>query len=290
MLSGIQWVDSGLFALLGLLIGSFLNVVVYRLPKMMERQWADECAEMTGNALPESAPFNLMLPRSCCPHCGHSIRWYENIPVFSYLALRGKCSACKRAISMRYPAVEFVTATLFYFAATFYGATWLALAWTAFCALLIALFLIDFDTQLLPDDLNYALLWLGLIVAALGWNIPLKSAVWGAVLGYLSLWSVYQLHHVLTGKEGMGYGDFKLLAGLGAWFGAEYLIAIILLSSVVGSILGGIFLLVGRLAHKDIPFAFGPFLAGAGLTLFVVGPANFVRWAPFLFPFSNVGI
>ncbi len=286
MLSGLPWLDAGLIGVLGLLIGSFLNVVVYRLPRMMEQGWAAECAELSGRELPEAAPFNLMVPRSRCPHCGHQIRWFENIPVFSYIALRGACSACRKPIGLRYPIVELVTGLLFYFSASLYGATWLALAWASFSALLIALFLIDFDTQLLPDDLNYILLWLGLMIAALGWNISLKSAVWGAIFGYLSLWSVYQVHHFLTGKEGLGYGDFKLLSALGAWFGAEHLIAIVLLSSVVGSVFGAVFLLMGRLAHKDIPFAFGPFLAGAGLLLFVIGPSTLVTWIPFIFPFS----
>ena len=286
MISGVHWLDASLIGLLGLLVGSFLNVVVYRLPKIMEREWAVDCAELSGKELPAVEPFNLMVPRSRCPHCSHQIRWFENIPLFSYLALRGACSKCKKPIGVRYPAVELVTGLLFYFSASHYGSTALALAWATFSALLIALFLIDFDTQLLPDDLNYLLLWLGLVIAALGWNISLKSAVWGAVLGYLSLWSVYQVHHFLTGKVGLGHGDFKLLSALGAWFGAEHLLAIVLLSSVVGSIFGGVALLVGRLAHKDIHFAFGPFLAGAGLLLFVIGPPTLVHWIPFIFPFS----
>ena len=300
MLADLPWLASFSMAVLGLLTGSFLNVVIYRLPIMMQRQWARDCADLNGNTgaapatgpdtapdtTPETARFNLLLPRSRCPHCGHAIAWYENIPVLSYLLLRGRCSQCKTAISPRYPAVEVVTALLFASAAAQHGASWLGLAWSAFCALLVALFLIDMDTQLLPDDLNYLLLWLGLVLAALGWNIPLKSAVWGAVLGYLSLWSVFQLHHLLTGKVGMGHGDFKLLAALGAWFGAEQLIAIILLSSLVGSVLGAVLLLVGRLSHKDIPIAFGPFLAGAGLLLFVLGPQQVAKWLPFAFPFA----
>lgn len=288
MLVGMPWLDVAQMGILGLMVGSFLNVVIHRLPLMMERQWAEECAELNGKAAEtaDAAPFNLMVPRSRCPHCGHQITWYENVPVVSYLMLGGKCSACKAGISVRYPAVELTTALLFAVAGSMHGASWIGLAWAVFCALLIALFLIDFDTQLLPDDLNYMLLWLGLVVAALGWNIPLKSAVWGAVLGYLSLWSVFQVHHLLTGRVGMGHGDFKLLAALGAWFGAEHLIAIILLSSLVGSVLGSIFLVVGRLAHKDIPFAFGPFLAGAGLLLFVVGSPTLAQWVPFAFPFG----
>lgn len=281
-----QAIDTGLLSLLGLLIGSFLNVVIYRLPKMMERQWAQECAELNGKEAPATEAFNLIVPRSRCPHCGHAIRWFENIPVLSYLSLGGKCSQCKKAISARYPLVELVTALLFGIAGFLHGASFQGLAWCAFGALLVALFLIDFDTQLLPDDLNYLLLWLGLVMAAMGWNIPLKSAVFGAVLGYLSLWSVFQVHHMLTGKIGMGHGDFKLLAALGAWFGAEALIAIILLSSLVGSILGAAFLVIGRLANKDIPIAFGPFLAGAGLLMFVFGQQSLAQWIPFAFPFS----
>ena len=288
MVPGLPWMDALGMGILGLLIGSFLNVVIYRLPKMMERQWAAECAELCGKEPEEAKPFNLVVPRSACPHCGHTIRWYENIPVLSYVALGGKCASCKAGISIRYPVVEIVTAGLFATAGSHYGASALGLAWSAFAAILVALFLIDFDTQLLPDDLNYPLLWLGLLVAAMGYGVPLKSAVFGAALGYLSLWSVFQVHHLLTGKIGMGHGDFKLLAALGAWFGAEYLIAIILLSSLVGSILGAILIVVGRLANKDIPIAFGPFLAGAGLLLFVVGPGTLASWVPFAFPFGII--
>jgi len=177
----MQWLDIGPMALLGLMIGSFLNVLIHRLPRMMERQWAQECAEMTGTPVPDAdaAPFNLVVPRSRCPHCGHPIAWYENIPVLSYLVLRGKCSACHAGIGLRYPLVELTTSLLFGVAGALHGATGPGLAWAAFAALLVALFLIDFDTQLLPDDLNYLLLWLGLVVAALGWGVPLPQAVWG---------------------------------------------------------------------------------------------------------------
>jgi len=287
MLAIAQEAGALLMGALGLLVGSFLNVVIYRLPKMMERQWVAECAELSGKEPTDSPAFNLMVPRSACPHCGHQIAWYENIPVISYAVLRGKCSACKAGISIRYPVVELVTAGLFMVAGSVYGTTWLGLAWCAFAAGLVALFLIDFDTQLLPDDLNYPLLWLGLLVSALGMGVPLKSAVLGSIFGYLSLWSVFQVHHLLTGKIGMGHGDFKLLAALGAWFGAEYLIAIILLSSLVGSVLGAVLIVVGRLANKDIPIAFGPFLAGAGLLLFVLGPQTIALWVPFAFPFGQ---
>ncbi len=282
-------VDAALFGVLGLLVGSFINVVIYRLPKMLEVEWADNCAELSGSAAPEREPFNLARPRSRCQKCQHVIRWYENIPVLSYLALRGRCSNCKTPIGIRYPLVELATGVTFVMLASMYGLTPTGLMWAALACLLIAQFFIDFDTQLLPDDLNYLILWLGLIAAALGWTtVPLASAVWGAVFGYLSLWTVYQVHHRLTGKQGMGHGDFKLLAGLGAWFGAEYLVAIILLSSVVGSVIGGGLLLVGRLAHRDIPIPFGPFLAGAGLLAMLVGPARLESLIPFAFPFTHL--
>jgi len=275
-------------ALLGLLIGSFLNVVIFRLPKMMERQWKRDCEEYTGVTVTQDVTYNLAVPRSCCPHCNHSIRWFENIPVISYLALGGKCSACKNTVSVRYPAVEIVTALFFAASVSHYGATLVGAAWCAFAAILIALFLIDFDTQLLPDGLNYPLLWLGIWVSLLGWGIPLNSSLYGAIFGYLSLWSVSQLYHLLRGKVGMGNGDFKLLAALGAWFGVEYLFALVLLSSLVGSVFGVLLLSAGRLAHRDIPMAFGPFLAGAGLLAMMVGPGKLQEWAPFAFPLGDL--
>jgi len=281
--------DVALFGVLGLLVGSFLNVVIHRLPKMMELEWAANCAELAGQEAPAAEAFNLSRPRSRCPKCQHPIRWYENIPVLSYLMLRGRCANCRTSISVRYPVIEILTGLFFVAMARMYGLTPSGLAWAALACLLIAQFWIDFDTQLLPDDLNYLILWLGLIAAAMGWtSVPLSSSVWGAVFGYLSLWSVYQLHHRLTGKQGMGHGDFKLLAGLGAWFGAEYLVALILLSSVVGSILGGALLLVGKLADKDIPIPFGPFLAGAGMVAMLAGPGRLEALVPFAFPFSHL--
>ncbi|RZL67814.1 MAG: prepilin peptidase, partial [Variovorax sp.] len=269
-----QGVDAALAGLLGLLIGSFLNVVIYRLPAMMLRGWLEESV---GNLMPaENGPslwkqvlgarppipaqlergaseaavvlealpaLTLSHPRSRCGQCGHGIRWFENIPVVSYLLLRGRCSACKATISPRYPIVEIVTGAFFALCAWRYGVTWTGGLWAAFCALLICQFLIDLDTQLLPDTLNYLLLWLGLGAAALGLTgIPLGAAVWGAILGYLSLWLVYHAYRLATGKEGMGYGDFKLLAALGAWLGADYLIGIVLVSSIVGAVLGIILL------------------------------------------------
>jgi leader peptidase (prepilin peptidase)/N-methyltransferase len=279
--------DAAIAGVLGLLVGSFLNVVIYRFPKMLERQWAAECADMTGQPVPEAEPFNLVVPRSRCRQCGHLIRWYENIPVVSYLALRGKCASCRTPIGMRYPVVELVTAAFFALCAWRWGLTPQAAAWAAFAALLICLFLIDFDTQILPDDLNYVLLWLGLLAAATGWTVPLVSAVWGAALGYLLFWGIFQAYRLATGKEGMGYGDFKLLAALGAWFGAEYLLAIVLLSSVVGAVIGMLLLVVGKLANKEIPMPFGPYLAGAGLLCLVLSPAAVPALFPFAFPFRG---
>lgn len=278
-----------LFGSLGLLVGSFLNVVIYRLPKMLEAEWAANCAELAGDSPAENAAFNLMRPRSRCQSCQTPIHWYQNVPVVSYLALRGKCGQCGTSISVRYPIIELATAAFFAVVASQHGPTLAGLAWAALACLLIAQFFIDFDTQLLPDDLNYLILWLGLIASAMGWtSVPVTSAVWGSVFGYLSLWTVYQIHHGLTGKQGMGHGDFKLLAGLGAWFGAEYLVALILLSSVVGSIIGGTLLLVGRLANRDIPIPFGPFLAGAGMVAMLAGPGRLEGMIPFAFPFSHL--
>ncbi len=279
-------IDALLGGVLGLLVGSFLNVVIHRLPKMLERQWAADCADLAGRPPKEEPPFNLLVPRSRCPHCGHAIRWYENVPVLSWLALRGKCSQCKAAIGVRYPVVELVSGAFFALCAWRWGLTPQAGAWAAFAALLVCLFLIDMDTQILPDDLNYLLLWLGLVAAAVGWTVPLHAAVWGAVVGYLVFWSIFQLFKLATGKEGMGYGDFKLLAALGAWLGVKYLLAIILLSSVVGAVIGIVLLVVGRLANKEVPMPFGPYLAGTGLLTLALGPAAVPALLPFAFPFG----
>jgi len=277
-----------LAAFFGLAVGSFLNVVIYRLPKMMEHAWQSDCQALTGTPLVAQSRLNLAVPRSYCPSCAHSIPWYENIPLVSYTALRGKCSACKAPIGIRYPAIEFVSAAFFVIAVAHFGVSWTTLAWCAFSALLIALFMIDLDTQLLPDDLNYLLLWLGIAVSLLGFGISLSSSLWGAIFGYLSLWSVTNLYYLLSGKVGMGNGDFKLLAALGAWFGAEYLFALILLSSMVGSVIGGLMLASGKLADRNIPIAFGPFLAGAGLLTMLLGPENLQQWVPFAFPLGNL--
>lgn len=285
-MTGMPWMDAVILGVFGLAIGSFLNVVIHRLPLMLERQWADECADLNGQEPSQAPALNLFTPRSRCPHCGHQIRWYENVPVVSWLALRGKCSSCAKPISPRYPIVELVTGAFFALCGWRWGLTLQAAAWAAFAALLICLFLIDMDTQILPDDLNYMLLWLGLLVAAAGWTVPLKSAVWGAALGYLVFWGIFQAFKLATGKEGMGYGDFKLLAALGAWLGAEYLLAIILLSSVVGAAIGILLLVVGKLANKDIPMPFGPYLAGAGLLCLALNPVAVPMLLPIAFPFG----
>jgi len=299
-----QGFDAAVAGVLGLLVGSFLNVVVYRTPVMMYRQWlgdavgnlakvegipslwtlvfgpkantppaleaaADEAAK-TLDTLP---PFNLSRPASRCGHCGAPIRWYQNVPVLSYLFLRGRCASCKTPISLRYPIVELVTGALFALCAWRYGVTLTGALWAAFAALLICQFLIDLDTQYLPDSLNYMLLWLGLIGAAAGLTaVPLASAVWGAVFGYLGLWVIYHAYRLATGKEGMGYGDFKLLAAIGAWLGWQALPIVILLSSIVGAVIGiGMVAMAKRGWSKPLPF--GPYLAIAGLVALIWGPA-----------------
>lgn len=273
-----QGVDAGLFGLLGLLIGSFLNVVIYRLPVMMERQWKAECAEMNDQTLPAGDPFNLLVPRSRCQQCGHQLSWFENIPLLSYLVLRGKCSHCQAPFSVRYPAIELATAALFFFCAWRWGATPSALLWSGFAATLLTLAMIDWDTTLLPDSITLPLLWAGLVAAALGLTrVALPDAVWGAVGGYMSLWLVYWGFKILTGKEGMGFGDFKLFAALGAWFGWQALIPIILMASVIGALIGIAMKFSSGLREGGyIPF--GPFLAGAGLTAMVTGPEAILKF------------
>jgi len=250
--------------LLGLLIGSFLNVLVYRLPVMMQRDWQAQAREILElPALPHGPIFNLISPNSRCPHCGHEIRPWENLPLISYLFLRGKCSSCKAPISLRYPLVELACGLLSAYVAWHFGFTWqtagmLLLTWG-----LLAMSLIDADHQLLPDALVLPLLWLGLIANYFGLFTSLEAALWGAIGGYLSLWSVYWLFKLVTGKEGMGYGDFKLLAMLGAWGGWQILPLTILLSSLVGAVLGLIMLRL-RNAETSTPIPFGPYLAIAG--------------------------
>lgn len=269
-------------ALLGLCVGSFLNVVIHRLPLMMERGWRLESAELLGIELKDAAapPLTLSTPRSRCPACGHAIRWYENIPLLSYLQLRGKCSACKAPISLRYPAVELLTALLFAACGWHAGGRFEALLWCGLVATLVALALIDFDTQFLPDDLTLPLMWAGIVCAALGWiPVSLGASVGGTVAGYLSLWLVYHAYRLIRGKEGMGAGDFKLLAALGAWMGWQLIPSIILLSSAVGAAVG-IGLIVLRSHDRDVPIPFGPYLAGGGVAALFFGEQLTRLWMP----------
>ncbi len=250
-------------AAVGLCVGSFLNVVIHRLPQMLERGWQRECAELRDEAVPEAPRYNLVVPRSACPSCGHGITALENIPVMSWLALRGKCSACHAPISARYPTVEILGGVLAVCAILQFGPGWAGWAACGFLWALLALTFIDFDTQLLPDDITLPLIWAGLVVNLFGVFVPLRDAVIGAIAGYLSLWVVYWLFKLIRGKEGMGYGDFKLLAALGAWLGWQVLPLIVLMSSVVGALVG-LTLVVFKGRDHNIPLAFGPYLAIAG--------------------------
>jgi leader peptidase (prepilin peptidase)/N-methyltransferase len=251
-------------ALLGLLIGSFLNVVIHRLPIMMERDWQAQCAEYTGAPAPVFEPLSLVSPRSRCPHCQRQVQAQENIPILSYLLLKGCCKGCGKAIGLRYPLVEAVTGLFFGFAAWRYGVTLAAAGAMLFIAAMIALTFIDFDTQLLPDDITLPLLWAGLLVNVNNTFTTLPNAVIGAAVGYLALWSVYWLFKLATGKEGMGYGDFKLLAAIGAWLGWPMLPLVILLSSCVGAIVGIALIVLAR-HGRNVPIPFGPYLAAAGV-------------------------
>ncbi len=257
--------------LLGLCVGSFLNVVIHRLPRMMEQDWHAQCADLRGETPSTATALTLARPRSRCPSCGHQITALENIPIISYLLLRGRCSSCGTSISPRYPMVEAVTGLLsayavWHFGPTLQGAGALLLIWA-----LIALTGIDFDTQLLPDSITLPLLWLGLGFNLTGTYVDLFSAVIGAMIGYLTLWSVFWLFKLATGKEGMGFGDFKLLAALGAWLGWQMLPAIILLSSIVGAAVG-ISLIVATRHGRNTPIPFGPYLAAAGVIALFWGP------------------
>jgi leader peptidase (prepilin peptidase)/N-methyltransferase len=267
-------------ALLGLCIGSFLNVVIHRLPMMMERGWKMESADLLGVKIEEPAPISLSAPRSRCPHCGHQIRWYENIPLVSYVALRGKCSACKAPISVRYPSIELLTGLLFAACGLHFGAHATVLLWCGFAAALVALAFIDLDTSFLPDDMTLPLMWAGIVSAGMGWlPISLAASVGGAVAGYLSLWFVFHAYRLIRGKEGMGAGDFKLLAALGAWMGWQLIPSIILLSSAVGAIVG-IGLIVFRSHDREIPIPFGPYLAGGGIAALFFGEQLTRLWMP----------
>lgn len=276
------------FALvMGLCAGSFLNVVIHRLPRMMEREWREQCALLAAEtagagappaaAMPSQERYNLIVPRSRCPRCGHGITALENIPVLSWLALRGKCSACRARIDARYPIVELAGGGLAAFAAWHFGPNAQAVGAMLLGWSLIALTLIDLDTQLLPDDITLPMLWAGLAFNVAGTFVPLSSAVIGAIAGYLSLWAVYWAFKLATGKEGMGYGDFKLLAGLGAWLGWQSLPVVILLSSLVGAAVG-LSLMVFARHGRDKPIPFGPYLAAAGLIALFWGDQLMRRW------------
>jgi leader peptidase (prepilin peptidase) / N-methyltransferase len=276
----VPWFFIGTAVVFGLVVGSFLNVVIHRLPKMMEVDWRAQCLDFLHpeQALADSATaqqrYNLVVPRSACPSCEHKITAIENIPVLSYLALRGKCSKCRAPIGVRYPLVELLTGVLTGFLAWHFGVSWQAMFAIIFLWALITLTFIDADTTLLPDDITLPLLWLGLLINVAGTFTTLQSAVIGAVAGYLALWSVYWAFKLITGKEGMGYGDFKLLAALGAWLGWQMLPLVILLSAMVGTIVGvaGI-VLQGREKGAKLPF--GPYLAAAGFIAIIWGgPLN----------------
>ncbi len=271
----------GIVFLLALVIGSFLNVVIYRLPIMMERDWRAQCAEVAESPeteLPEGR-FNLVVPRSRCPSCGAGIASWHNIPVLSYLALGGRCARCKTSISPRYPIVEASTAVLAAIVAWRFGAGWEAIMGVTLTLFLVPITLIDFDHQLIPDSIVLPLLWIGLAMSLFHplpgsevLFISSRDAIFGAMAGYLSLWSFYWLFKLVTGKEGMGYGDFKLLAAFGAWLGPQYLFTIVIMSAVVGAVLG-IALIVLRGRDRQLPMPFGPFLAAAGWLCMLYGDA-----------------
>ncbi|XOV90786.1 MAG: prepilin peptidase [Pseudomonadota bacterium] len=267
----------------GLIVGSFLNVVIYRLPVMMEREWDEQAREILKlEAPPTATAFNLMVPGSRCPGCGHAIRAWENIPVLSYVFLRGACSACQTPISIRYPLVELLTGGLSVLVIWRFGLTPAGLACCLLTFGLIAASLIDYDTQLIPDSITLPLLWLGLIVNSANLVAPFMDAFWGAVAGYLVLWVVYQVFKLVTGKEGMGFGDFKLLAMLGAWMGWQMLPLIILGSSLAGTIIGGSLIALGR--DRSHPIPFGPYLAIAGFVALIWGDtivASYLQFAAF---------
>ena len=260
--------------LLGLLVGSFLNVVILRLPRMLEADWKSEARDLL--ELPAEAKpgrkMSLTHPASCCPGCGAAIRPWQNIPVISWLALRGRCANCKTGISIQYPLVELVSAVMSAVCVWRFGwspqlAAALLFSWT-----LIALTVIDLRETILPDDLTLPLMWIGLALSTVGVFVEMSASIWGAIAGYLSLWSIYHLFRIATGKHGMGYGDFKLIAALGAWFGATALPLMLLLSSVVGAVVG-LSLIVFRKHDRNVPIPFGPYLAGAGWLMLIWGDA-----------------
>jgi leader peptidase (prepilin peptidase) / N-methyltransferase len=258
---------------IGLVIGSFLNVVIHRLPRMLEAEWEDHAAELRGEAPAARPRFDLVAPRSHCPHCSRPLAVHHNIPLLSWLWLRGRCGHCDASIPARYPLVELAAGVLAAAAVWRYGATVAGAGAMLLGFFLIALAFIDLDTQLLPDDLTLPLLWLGLLFNLGGTFVPLTDAVVGAMGGYLALWAVYWLFKFATGKEGMGYGDFKLLAALGAWFGWQALPAILVLAAVAGALVG-LFLIVFRNHQRDVPIPFGPYLAGAGIVALLMAGAG----------------
>ena len=305
----IAWVAVVFF--LSLLVGSFLNVVIHRVPIMLDREWKaqaeqilrgdDEPVVSGGKSASEptayslqptaAATYNLLVPRSACPKCGATITAAQNVPVLSWLLLKGKCAKCGAKISARYPIVELSTAILSAVVAWKFGVTWYTGAALLLTWALIALSVIDFDTQLLPDNITLPLIWTGLLVSLapaiteLGLPVDPRSSILGAAAGYLSLWSVFHVFKLVTGKEGMGYGDFKLFAALGAWLGWQMLPLVLLFSAFTGAVVG-IALIVVRGRDRNVPIAFGPFLAGAGLLCLVLGPAEVRHMVPFAFPFG----
>ncbi|MBW8846090.1 MAG: prepilin peptidase [Burkholderiales bacterium] len=298
------WLSPWALGVFGLCIGSFLNVVIHRLPLMLERQWLHESAaqltdaqamargagvplsdaeklakavDVYGTQIEALPPFGISKPRSRCPHCGHQLRWHENLPVIGWLRLSGKCAACKAPISKRYPLIEAITGLAFAALSWRFGAQPTTLLWCGFVAALVALAMIDWDTTLLPDAINQPLLWAGLIAALMGWTIPLDKAVIGTLAGYLSLWSIYWLFKLATGKEGMGFGDFKLLAALGAWLGWQMILPIVLGASAIGAIVGIAMKMNAKLREgRYVPF--GPFLAGGGLVVLFAGQQTVLGW------------
>jgi len=284
-LQSSPWLFYSSVIFFGLSVGSFLNVVAYRLPKMMERDWKHECHEFLELEPPKSEEdqkrFNLAVPASACPQCGHKLRAWENIPVISYLFLKAKCSSCGMKISMQYPAVELITAIASLLAAYTFGVTIQTVAALFFTWVLITLTLIDLKTQLLPDSITLPLLWLGILLSFFDVFTDLASSVIGAMAGYMILWLVYQLFKLLTGKEGMGFGDFKLLAALAAWIGYSYLPQIILVSSVVGSVFGISLLIIGKTKQQQ-PIPFGPYLAVAGWIALLWGETINTTYLSFL--------
>ena len=270
LIEATPWLLITAATVFGLLVGSFLNVVIHRLPLMLEQGWRAECAELSGTSAPPAERYNLVVPRSRCPHCGHPISAMENIPVFSYLALRGRCAACKAAISLRYPIVEALAGGIAGYIAWRYGATAAAAGAMLFAWTMIALAVIDLDTFYLPDNLTLPLLWTGLVFNIGATFTDLTAAVIGAAAGYLVLWGVFWAYKLATGKEGMGYGDFKLLAAIGAWLGWKMLPLVILLSSFVGAVVGIALIVLAR-RGRNVPIPFGPYLALAGLIALFYG-------------------